>query len=124
MGVPFAAAHPWTAAATPLEFISVTNNLRYPIGPQYEAQSNTSNAKDINGDLQIVVCGMDQRVSPVQSYRLINSLIEAGKVFDLALVPDAGHCDEGVYGEQRRLEFFARHFGVQIKEADEGEQRR
>jgi dipeptidyl-peptidase-4 len=54
----------------------------------------------------MIVCGMDHTVNPLQSYRMVNALIAAGKDFDLVVIPNADHCKTGAYGELRMSKFF------------------
>jgi dipeptidyl aminopeptidase/acylaminoacyl peptidase len=60
----------------------------------------------------LVVGEMDNNVPPESTYRLVDALIKAGKVFELLVVPGAGHGTRGPSGSyvQRRLQnFFLRH---------------
>jgi hypothetical protein len=41
--------------------------------------------------------------------QVVNALIKANKVFDLLVIPGAGHSAGGEYGEKKRNDFFVRH---------------
>jgi dipeptidyl-peptidase 4 len=83
--------------------------MGWPVGPWYAAQSNTANAANLSGKLFLIVCGMDHNVDPASSMELVNALINADKDFDLLVIPNAGHCDIGDYGERREEDFLVRN---------------
>jgi dienelactone hydrolase len=83
--------------------------MGYPVGPQYAACSNIDNAYRLRGKLLLIVGELDTNVPPESTLRLVDSLIKAGKDFDLVVVPGAGHGMGGAYGNRRLKDFFVRH---------------
>jgi dipeptidyl aminopeptidase/acylaminoacyl peptidase len=83
--------------------------MSWPIGPEYEASSNTANANRLKGKLMLVVPELDTNVDPASTYQVVNALIKAGKDFELLLVPGANHGSGGAYGERKRNDFFVRY---------------
>lgn len=83
--------------------------MGYPVGPHYAACSNIENAHRLQGHLMLIVGELDTNVPPESTLRLADSLIKAGKDFDLIVIPGAGHGDGGSYGRRRRIDFFLRH---------------
>ena len=57
----------------------------------FESQSNPAMAANLRGKLFLIHGDMDDNVSPVNTLRLRDALIKAGKTFDMLIVPDAGH---------------------------------
>ncbi|HYW30955.1 MAG TPA: hypothetical protein VE869_05555 [Gemmatimonas sp.] len=41
---------------------------------------------------------MDQNVDPASTYQVVNAFIKANKMFDLLVIPGAGHTDGRAYG--------------------------
>lgn len=83
--------------------------MGWPIGPEYEASSNTVNAHRLKGKLLLIVPELDTNVDPATTMQVVNALIKAGKDFDLLVVPGANHGSGGAYGERKRNDFFVRH---------------
>lgn len=83
--------------------------MGWPLGPEYEASSNTVNAYRLKGKLLLVIPELDTNVDPSTSYQVVNALIKAGKDFELLVVPGANHGSGGVYGDRKRNDFFVRH---------------
>jgi dipeptidyl aminopeptidase/acylaminoacyl peptidase/uncharacterized protein (DUF885 family) len=83
--------------------------MGYPVGPWYSESSNIDNAHRLQGKLLLIVGEMDTNVPPESTMRLVDSLIKAGKDFELVVVPNAGHGMGGPYGQKRMREFFVRH---------------
>jgi dipeptidyl aminopeptidase/acylaminoacyl peptidase len=83
--------------------------MGWPLGPEYEASSNTVNAYRLKGKLLLVIPELDTNVDPATSYQVVNALIKAGKDFELLVVPGANHGSGGVYGDRKRNDFFVRH---------------
>lgn len=74
--------------------------------------NNQSLAKYITGPLMLVAGEADANVNPAQTMRMADALIQAGKDFDLLLLPGQSHTYEGVYKsyyEHRLRKFFAEH---------------
>ena len=65
--------------------------MGWPLGPEYAASSNVDNAYRLQGKLLLVVGEMDQNVDPASTFQVVNALIKANKIFDLLVIPGAGH---------------------------------
>jgi dipeptidyl aminopeptidase/acylaminoacyl peptidase len=83
--------------------------MGYPIGPWYAEQSNVTNAQNLAGALLLIVAEDDHNVDPASTLQVVNALIKANKDFDLLVIPNADHGEDGPYGERRRRDFFVRH---------------
>jgi hypothetical protein len=84
--------------------------MGWPIGPQYEACSNVTNAHRLQGQLLLMVGELDRNVDPASTMQVVNALIKAGKDFDFVVFPGSGHgAGSSRYGERRRRDFFVRH---------------
>jgi len=83
--------------------------MGYPVGPHYAECSNIDNAHRLRGKLLLIVGELDTNVPPESTLRLADTLIKAGKDFDLLVIPGAGHGDGGPYGDRRRRDYFVRH---------------
>jgi dipeptidyl aminopeptidase/acylaminoacyl peptidase len=83
--------------------------MGWPIGPWYDQQSNVTNAKDLHGALLLIVGETDHNVDPASTMQVVNALIKADKDFDLLVIPNADHGEDGAYGNRRRKDFFVRH---------------
>ncbi|HTI04913.1 MAG TPA: DPP IV N-terminal domain-containing protein [Gemmatimonadales bacterium] len=80
--------------------------MGWPLGPQYEASSNVVNANKLQGHLMLVIGEFDTNVDPSSGYQVVNALIQAGKYFDLLVVPNGGHGAGGQYAIRKRNDFF------------------
>jgi len=80
--------------------------MGWPLGPQYEASSNTVNASKLQGHLMLVIGEFDTNVDPSSGYQVVNALIQSGKYFDLLVVPNGGHGAGGQYAVRKRNDFF------------------
>jgi dipeptidyl aminopeptidase/acylaminoacyl peptidase len=83
--------------------------MGWPIGPWYAEQSNVTNAKNLHGALLLIVGETDHNVDPASTMQVVNALIKADKDFDLLVIPNADHGQDGAYGNRRRKDFFVRH---------------
>ncbi len=84
--------------------------MSWPIGANYEEQSNVTLAKNLKGKLLLIVGELDRNVDPSSTMQVANALIKADKDFDLLVIPGAGHGSaESPYGKRRRADFFVRH---------------
>jgi dienelactone hydrolase len=83
--------------------------MSYPIGPQYAASSNTEHAKNLKGDLMLLVGELDTNTDPSSTMQVVNQLVKANKNFDLVVIPGADHTNGGAYGDHRRFDFFVSH---------------
>ncbi len=82
--------------------------MGYPVGEQYAENSNIENAAKLRGRLFLIVGELDSNVPPESTMRFVNALIQAGKDFDLLVVPGADH-GAGSPVTQRRLQDFFMH---------------
>ena len=58
------------------------------------------------GDLMLVVGALDENVAPATTMQVAQRLVEAGRDFELLVLPDAGHgAAESPYGNARRAKF-------------------
>jgi dipeptidyl aminopeptidase/acylaminoacyl peptidase len=80
--------------------------MGWPLGPHYEASSNTVNAGKLQGHLMLVIGEFDTNVDPSSGYQVVNALIQSGKYFDLLVVPNGGHGAGGQYAIRKRNDFF------------------
>ena len=88
--------------------------MGWPLGPHYEASSNVVNAGKLQGHLMLVIGEFDTNVDPASGYQVANALIQAGKYFDLLVVPNGGHGAGGQYATRKRNDFFVQWLlGVQ-----------
>ncbi len=83
--------------------------MGWPIGPQYAASSNVTNAHRLKGKLLLIVGETDHNVDPASTMQVVNALIKADKDFDLLVIPGADHGQDGAYGNRRREDFFVRN---------------
>ncbi len=91
--------------------------MGWPVGPQYAASSNVVNASSLQGKLLLIVGEMDNNVDPSSTMQVVNALIKANKVFDLLVIPNAGHGMGGAYGQRKMEDFFVRNLlGVEPPE--------
>jgi dipeptidyl aminopeptidase/acylaminoacyl peptidase len=92
--------------------------LGWPIGDQYEQNSNSAHAHKMQGKLLLIVGELDQNVDPASTMQVVDSLIRSDKDFDFLIVPGAGHGSaETPYGSRRRMDFLVRHLlGVEPRQ--------
>lgn len=83
--------------------------MGYPVGPEYEACSNTANAAQLNGNLMLILGELDDNVDPASTMQFANALIKANKNFELVTVPGMAHSAGGAFGEQKRRDYFVKH---------------
>lgn len=84
--------------------------MGWPVGPEYEANSNVTLAKNLTGKLLLIVGEMDQNVDPASTMQVVNALIKADKDFDLLVIPGAGHgVIGGEYPFRRMADYFVRN---------------
>jgi dipeptidyl aminopeptidase/acylaminoacyl peptidase len=97
--------------------------MGWPVGSEYAASSNVTNAHKLRGKLLLTVGELDRNVDPSSTMQVVNALIKAGKDFDLVVFPGAGHgAGSSRYGERRRRDFFVRHLlGVEPPDRNGGD---
>ena len=84
--------------------------MGWPIGDHYAEQSNVTNAHLLEGDLLLLLGGMDRNVDPASTLQVVEALVQADKDFDFILMPSGGHGAGGsAYGWRRSLDFLKRH---------------
>ncbi|MFM7318508.1 MAG: prolyl oligopeptidase family serine peptidase, partial [bacterium] len=80
--------------------------LGWPVGQQYETNSNSVHAHRMQGKLLLVVGELDRNVDPASTMQVVNALVKANKDFEHLVVPGAGHgAAESPYGSRRRTDF-------------------
>ncbi|MCH2134437.1 MAG: prolyl oligopeptidase family serine peptidase [Phycisphaerales bacterium] len=83
--------------------------MGWPIGDHYDEQSNVTNAHKLEGELMLVLGGLDRNVDPASTLQVVDALVKADKDFEFVLMPTAGHGAAGSpYGHRRSLDFFTR----------------
>ncbi|GII93812.1 S9 family peptidase [Sinosporangium siamense] len=77
----------------------------------YAEQAVAAHAERLAGKLFLVTGEMDDNVHPGMTYRLVRALIDAGKDFDLLVVPGAAHSylEAEPYVLRRQWDFLVRH---------------
>ncbi len=84
--------------------------MGWPIGPEYAASSNVTNAHRLKGKLLLTVGELDRNVDPASTMQVADALIRAGKDFDLVVFPGANHgAGSGRYGTRRLRDFFVQN---------------
>jgi len=84
--------------------------MGWPVGPEYEEQSNVTNAHKLQGRLLLIVGELDDNVDPSSTMQVVNALIQANKDFEMLVVPGSHHGAAGTpYGARRQRDFLARH---------------
>ncbi len=84
--------------------------MGWPVGRQYEANSNVTLARGLQGKLLLIVGEMDTNVDPASTMQVVNALIKADKDFDLLIVPGSNHgAADGPYASRRRADYFVRN---------------
>lgn len=78
---------------------------------KFKVESNVSIAKNLKGHLMLVTGDMDKNVNPAHTYRVAQALIEAGKDFEMLVIPGAGHGygSADKYFEKKMYRFFAKY---------------
>lgn len=78
---------------------------------KFNVKSNAEIAKNLQGHLMLVTGDMDKNVNPAHTYRMAQALIEAGKDFDMLVIPGAGHGfgSADKYFEKKMYRYFAKH---------------
>jgi len=84
-----------------------------PDGDVYKDNSNMEHAGQLQGRLMLVVGELDRNVDPATTMQVAKRLVDAGKDFDLVVVPGAGHgACETHWASRRRLKFFTDNLGI------------
>jgi dipeptidyl aminopeptidase/acylaminoacyl peptidase len=86
--------------------------MGWPVDESYARSSNAEDAARLGGALMLVVGGLDENVDPATTMQVAQRLVDAGKDFELLVLPDAGHgAAESNYGNARRAQFLLSHLG-------------
>jgi len=84
--------------------------LGWPVGKEYEENSNVVHAHRLQGRLMLIVGELDENVDPASTMQVVHALEQADKDFDLIIVTGTGHgAAETPYGSRRRAGFLKRH---------------
>ena len=82
----------------------------FPVGEDYNAQSNVTMAGRLAGHLLLEHGDVDDNVHPVETMRFADALIKANKNFDMLIVPNMYHGESGnPYLIRRRWDYFVEH---------------
>ena len=83
--------------------------MSYPVDSSYVECSNVYHASKLERPLMLVVGELDDNVDPSSTYQLVNALVEAGKDFELVVLPGVHHTMGEKYGEHKRFDFFVKN---------------
>lgn len=83
--------------------------MGYPIGEWYAENAAITHVKNLTGKLMLVNGELDSNVDPSSTFQLVDALINAGKEFELVILPSVGHTLGENYGERKRRDFFVKH---------------
>lgn len=83
--------------------------MGFPVGEHYSESSNVDNAHLLTRPLMLMVGEMDTNVDPASTMQVVKALQEAGKEFELVVVPGVGHTLGGPFGDRKRYDFFLKH---------------
>lgn len=86
---------------------NVTKEYEY----KFYVKSNAELAKNLKGHLLLTTGDMDKNVNPAHTYRMAQALIDAGKDFEMLVIPGAGHGygSAETYFERKMQRFFAKY---------------
>jgi len=80
------------------------------LSTNYDNQANQLLAGELQGKLMLAHGMLDTNVHPSGTLLVVEALIEAGKDFDLVILPNAGHgFGNGRYFMKRRWDYFVEH---------------
>ncbi|MEX1184767.1 MAG: prolyl oligopeptidase family serine peptidase [Gemmatimonadota bacterium] len=81
------------------------------MGPHYEANSNVGAAKNLKGHIFLSVGELDSNVDPSSTLQVVNALLNAGKEFEMLVVPNGGHGSNGpgAFATRKRNDFFVKY---------------
>jgi dipeptidyl aminopeptidase/acylaminoacyl peptidase len=77
----------------------------------YQTSSVVAAARNLHGRLLIIHGGMDNNVSPRNTYRLVEALEQANKDFELMVYPSARHGIGGAHSDRLMIDFIRRTLG-------------
>ena len=82
------------------------NEHGWRLGAHYDAASNVVKAHKLRGKLCSSSARWTTNVDPASTSRWRTALIKSNKMFDMLVIPVAGHTSGGPYGERKRNDFF------------------
>lgn len=81
--------------------------MSYPIEEHYKEQSNVTLAKNLKGNLLLLLGEIDKNVDPASTMQVVDALIQANKEFEMLVMPNVGHGAAGTrYGWNKLTSFF------------------
>ena len=88
--------------------------MGWPVDEHYGESSNVDNAWRLQGEVLLVLGALDTNVDPASTMQVADALIDAGKDFDLLVIPGWGHgagrtVGPVEYAMRRQYDFFVRH---------------
>ncbi|MCJ1461767.1 hypothetical protein MMC07_000366 [Pseudocyphellaria aurata] len=85
--------------------------MGWPVDRSYEDSSNVVHAGRLTGALLLIVAELDTNVDPASTMQVVNALNEAGKDYELLLMPGASHGvgSSNQYALRRTRDFFIKH---------------
>ncbi|HOW73650.1 MAG TPA: DPP IV N-terminal domain-containing protein [Phycisphaerae bacterium] len=84
--------------------------MGWPVGKEYEENSNVVNAHLLQGKLMLIVGELDSNVDPASTMQVVGALQKTDKDFDLVIIAGSNHgAAETPYGSRRRADFLAKH---------------
>jgi dipeptidyl aminopeptidase/acylaminoacyl peptidase len=86
--------------------------MGWPVDSSYNEVSNITMAKNLKGKLLIVHGGIDENVNPSATFKLAEALVNAGKEFDMLILPGQRHGYTGraaEYVSRKRWNYFVEH---------------
>lgn len=84
----------------------------WPVDSVYWQQSNITMAPKLRGKLLLIHGGIDENVNPMETFKLCEALIKAGKYFDLLIIPSAHHGYPAAYQSyvnRKRWKYFVQN---------------
>ncbi|MBS1564445.1 MAG: prolyl oligopeptidase family serine peptidase, partial [Bacteroidetes bacterium] len=88
---------------------------------RFRVDINATLAKNFRGHLLLVTGESDKNVHPAGTFRMADALIQAGKDFDMLVLPGQSHHYEGAYKtffEHKQWQFFSRYLIEDSTKAD------
>jgi dipeptidyl aminopeptidase/acylaminoacyl peptidase len=87
--------------------------MGWPVGDHYAASSNVDNAHRLEGDVLLIVGGLDTNVDPASTWQVVDALIAADRYHELLVVPADGHATGRTTGpvdyvHRAQYDFFVR----------------
>ncbi len=79
---------------------------------KFSVAENAELVRNLKGHLLLATGGVDSNVHPANTYRMVEALIQAGKRFDMLVIPSAAHGYPGAAGEYffwARADYFNRY---------------